>query len=445
MKQVLLFTLLCLTGTVYAQSGPSNVLKEGGLLLSAPGYYQQNPQDPATEELRIQLARKYEIWSSASAALLPADSTAYAYDESGLRVSSLIYEPEINGSWSLDRRQTYTYNEENLLTELLTERLTDGDWELYLRQVRQYNGNGDQTEYRNEYWDVTTQSWKTDRASTYEYDAATGLLIARTDYDQDNSGVLVKDERQEYTYDEDGRRTMFLYLESPDNEEWVFSRRSTLTYEGDAENPAQALIETYQGNGIWENSRRATYTAEPEGVLLSTLTESWNSSTQEWEPYSWSESLRDSQGRIFERNILVWLNGEWVNSIRVIFDYTGEVEVETLQTWQNDHWRSLRRYTDYYGIILNTEATHMGRENIAVFPNPAADQIQINLPDVFRGSSSEWEVELYNQTGQRLFSQPCLAAGGRIGLALPQLPAGPYILLLTNGKARFSQKLQINR
>ncbi|MCB0397986.1 MAG: T9SS type A sorting domain-containing protein, partial [Flavobacteriales bacterium] len=101
-------------------------------------------------------------------------------------------------------------------------------------------------------------------------------------------------------------------------------------------------------------------------------------------------------------------------------------------------WKVLR---DEINIITNVSETDEPTENITVFPNPATDQIFIQL-----GKGQNWDqstVSVFTISGKKVFQQKICQQGNLLQMDIRNLEKGTYLLQVTgmNGKVLESVKV----
>jgi hypothetical protein len=96
-----------------------------------------------------------------------------------------------------------------------------------------------------------------------------------------------------------------------------------------------------------------------------------------------------------------------------------------------------------YSVVVKVDLAGKAG-GMAVFPNPAVQkQITLQLNDMSKGS---YKLELYNGSGQPVYSQAIQHSGGSLsrGFTLPQaLPAGMYFVKVRSEAGVFTQQLLI--
>ena len=131
--------------------------------------------------------------------------------------------------------------------------------------------------------------------------------------------------QQANCYESDGthHRTTYYY------DEWEF----TLTEE---------ITETYLD--FWENESRIAYEYDFNGNVLEVLDQEWNGT-------SWEDALRVTytyEGDVISEDIYqYYLDGQWVNIIKEVYNYNGDVWTVLVWEWNGTTWTSsvLNTYT----------------------------------------------------------------------------------------------------
>ncbi len=133
-----------------------------------------------------------------------------------------------------------------------------------------------------------------------------------------------------------------------------------------------------------------------------------------------------------------WLDDQWKSSL---IDDNLEIIIDGKLVYEDRAKSLMVHYTDVTGIKDGLPG--MGNEIIKCYPNPATNQINIDI-------NPEWNteaclIELFNQSGQRVKalevsnnSKPLTASINVIGL-----PAGMYVLKVSSGKETYTRKVII--
>jgi len=87
------------------------------------------------------------------------------------------------------------------------------------------------------------------------------------------------------------------------------------------------------------------------------------------------------------------------------------------------------------GLLNGTQAVA-----INVYPNPTADQLRFELPEV----TGQYEIHVFSITGQRMMTE-MQNGGGKVELSLGKLQAGTYILQAAHGENLYAQKVVVEK
>jgi hypothetical protein len=79
--------------------------------------------------------------------------------------------------------------------------------------------------------------------------------------------------------------------------------------------------------------------------------------------------------------------------------------------------------------------------NMAIYPNPASGQVNISLGQV---PVNDWHVSLITLTGQVILQKKCNRTSIVTCLSVNNIPAGNYILEITDGNIKQQKRLLIN-
>jgi len=90
---------------------------------------------------------------------------------------------------------------------------------------------------------------------------------------------------------------------------------------------------------------------------------------------------------------------------------------------------------DTVGLLDGTQAVE-----INVYPNPTADQLRFELPEV----TGQYEIHVFSITGQRMMTET-QNGGGKVELSLGKLQAGTYILQAAYGENLYAQKVVVEK
>ena len=93
--------------------------------------------------------------------------------------------------------------------------------------------------------------------------------------------------------------------------------------------------------------------------------------------------------------------------------------------------------------VLNTTgiAFNASKDGISVYPNPSNGNFQLSVGNT--KFSKEFDVEIFNVVGAKVYSKPELAQQHVFNIEAADLPKGTYILKVNNGEAAYYRKIVI--
>jgi hypothetical protein len=383
-------------------------------------------------------------WNTETQAWDSTSSQMYQYDNSG-RVSVETGYSFANGELFENRLTRYTYNSAGQITEKLEQWKLDGEWQNMGRDKTEYDTQGNQTLTTFESW--TDGEWK-----------------------------LVRGDKSEFTYDQNNRITQAIeYRYNFDSTAWEAQTRSVMTYENgkphtitsynwtdgewelytrmtemvflnddfDMQN-TKILSANIQSNvgGIWITTMRMKATFQPDGKELTNSMEMFDFTSGEWAVLMKDSSVYDAQN-----NLTLKLSGfrnpmddTWMESgERHTYEYNSDNSIHTdvaeQMSSESPEWVKTGKKVYFYGGITSVETEDNQAERLAVFPNPATENIFI--------TGAEGEFTLFNQLGQVVLKGSIAGENSRIDAS--NLQIGQYILQINTPKGVQSQKVIITR
>ncbi len=268
-------------------------------------------------------------------------------------------------------------------------------------------------------------SWDTLTKSEYSYTQST--VLSQSINSQYSSGTYTPSDRSLFTYDSQGRLTMF-QLQTWNGSVWENYYRNTTAFNSNGDISLEYQINWFGGtwdtiygrkhiyvydmnnhmtnyiqqvldNGVWVNEYQETYTVNAQGAWLTFTTQEWDANLNSWENleyyynitwYDFSQMLPSSadmktwNGSAWEDNsqFLItytgngdplidlykeWNGSAWVNSEQTTYNYTNNLlTLELYQEW-NGQWDNLEKYEyqyDTYGnVTLSTDWSYNGSWN----------------------------------------------------------------------------------
>lgn len=145
-----------------------------------------------------------------------------------------------------------------------------------------------------------------------------------------------------------------------------------------------------------------------------------------------------------------WIIGPWVMAVRrqLIEEHyflcnDGEISFFSGGELSGDIYRCMPEYGTYFRFIPNevTKAKDIAlrNESIRVLPNPVTDKFRIGMPQRIREIPDITLVEIYNQTGGKVFSQ---TVDLKNDIDISTFPAGCYTVTISDKSGnRYNSKL----
>ena len=356
-----------------------------------------------------------------------------AYDESGhLIVDMRVY---TNGVSTQDK---YVYNEHGSV-ESYTRQVYDRGlgWVDVDRTTFIYDSNLLITRITVENYDPDTGQWElTDRTDTnYEidngqmrkkevrrYDKQKKEMIPSKRYSYEYEDDQVKRETEE-TYTTNSYSNTFqynhqYYIDKPgkvreteqkrwSDDQWLnFTKQAHEYFDQDR---SQTTTWSMWFNGVYELKTRLTNQNDEIGNDILYTVEAWQNLM--WKLLSGY------------RNLITYQNNHAVEKVRQDYSQGGGFKSGTPGWFDAEKWE----YSDFFNLgVDHPTAISFQAE---CYPNPAADRIEIVWSTPCPG---ELEMALLNLQGRFIRSDKLMSQAGRLSWDLSTLPAGVYLLRLTD-------------
>ena len=91
-------------------------------------------------------------------------------------------------------------------------------------------------------------------------------------------------------------------------------------------------------------------------------------------------------------------------------------------------------------IVLNVENIKL-EQKIKVFPNPASDQLHVQILDL----EGRYEIEIISLAGKRILYKKMVACNNVDIIDVSALPAGNYVLRISHGGSSFVERVVITK
>lgn len=261
-------------------------------------------------------------------------------------------------------------------------------WVNSSNDLYQYDANNNQTEDIYRTWNTSTSAWANLYKRLYSYDVNNNRTLYI--YQNWNSGTnsWVNSTRTTYTYDANNNVTNQTTQNwNTSTSAWDNSSQINYTYTGN--NLTQTINQTWNSStSAWVNSNKATYTYNGNGDLTDITTQNWNSTTSLFENSSKNIYTYDANHNGLTIIIQHWDNpsSAYVNMYKYLLAYNSYNQITSLtsQYWNSgglwDYTTSSNQNIFHYETYTTTTLNNISKGgNVAVYPSPANNTVNINL------------------------------------------------------------------
>lgn len=320
---------------------------------------------------------KYSRWDLLNAAWKDSSRYLYSYVTGTKKISTSSFQLYVGGTWSHDITSTLTYNGNNVV-------------------------------------DITSLDYNV----VYTYDANNNIIsiedkIAATH----GSGTLSNNERKTYTYNVNNELQTYTLAKWDD------------------------ILKT------WVNSKYYEYSYTGSNLSAS-MEYNWNGSS--WDKYSYHVYTYTSSGNKTSELLQLWNGNSFVNNTLETRAYNtyGLLESVTTAHWNttSSYWEynnsntQIRYYYEYYSPT-NVNIINAKTAGIQVFPNPAINEVSINLN---WQKQQETTISIYDNVGVCVYNTTLPASSPTTKtIDLSAFAAGNYTISAIGSLERQSSKLLI--
>lgn len=394
------------------------------------------------------------------------------------RISAIVSRPgnsadymwsSAGNSWSLVSNTTYAYN--NQAQEIMVTMTDPATSQPTTRRVTTYDNHNNLIERKEESWQSNTWTTVDGEQILYTYDAAGNPLTQIYKYYDPNSGTWQDAYKTTSDYNSNGQLISETNEEwDPMSNSWVPADKSLFTYTNNQ--VSQILIQSHDGIS-WEDEARITnlvwrtHIVEPQSYTLQVpVASSWMDMIRYnavydpnggfvatvqmfnlvgWANFNRATLMRDSHSNIIGYREEMWNNNQWEINMeeKALLTYnandelteqiTQNLDINTA-TFENIERKVFSNFSTFNVSGVSGEAAVMAA---TIFPNPAHDNINIQLPEEVSGVTAR----LTDLSGKTVLVHKATHAGTNFSLNLSELPAGMYILQLEAGKTVRVEKI----
>jgi hypothetical protein len=351
------------------------------------------------------------------------------YNTSGYPVTR-IYDL-VSGS---DLRYTYTYNENNQITEMLIQQreVQGGLWVNSTRLTQEFDEKGNGTLRLNESY--ISGVWMIQSGIKTEWEYKDNLVYRETiSFFDPSNGSFYFFWRFTYSY-QDGIRTGYVN-EAYRTDSWV-NYFKAIQYFDSQGRPDYTLFDDWM-DSLWvtDGMERYFFSGEKNNVLI---TYQYYPETSLYVPiarYTYEYDTHQSQTLATTE---AWLNGNWyiTDGNRCTITYDGLHAITRItETWIAEqeataaHWENSTKeeFSDFQSS--GVEVLAAPKIEFKCFPNPADEFIWVTIGN---GEPVDGFLELTDLTGKTLIRRLCNSSIGTLRINLNEIPRGLYKLVFRN-------------
>jgi hypothetical protein len=321
-------------------------------------------------------------------AFKPAQATTddrrytYTYNSSNY-LSGKLYEVFVSGSWIVQGRDVFTYDE-GKLSELLYEKYISGNWQNGTKTTWEYNEGGQVLLEQFETWSNNTWNIFSKLMISYNPDGS----ISTNTFEQWDNNIIVAGARSTFTYNSNGWVTEEL-VERFFNNYWQNHFRHTYSYDV---NKYIKLTESWLLSGTWENEARSIDSLNVNRQVISSIIQSWTG-TEWYNQARYLYGYDDLNGLLIDYIYQVFWENDWLDQQRQVFHYNLYLKlIEKLELEWVIGWQYLSKYTATYDTYKLVDDVLLVWENNGWENYTAHAYTYDNDGNAIRGDSFKWEA-----------------------------------------------------
>lgn len=348
------------------------------------------------------------------------------YTSSGYLSQKINYTwNEDNNGWLKVSKTEEGYDQNFLISSIIVS-IWDGDgskWENSFKGGNyKYDAQGNILNATLFAWDSDNDLWVEMGSSEYIYDANGNMLVENNNF----VGTKFKDE---YTYDSNG----FLISDiasgwDETDSVWSFIDKSECTYTADGKDYETIYSDWVTDSAQWIKSTRDLNIYDDDNNILREVHFLWDDDFSSWASSTEEKYVCDNSYSVSD--LILPLDCEFCsNQIHKV------LKVE-YYSWDNSTtiWDHGGDANLYYSEHDYTAISELNKENIRVFPNPAADFVTITLQQ----NSAHVQFELFDIQGHKVLTKEIVS---NQKISLKRFSGGLYFYNVLLGGEKISGKL----
>ncbi len=356
-------------------------------------------------------------------------TNTFSYDSYGQELEYISTSLDSSGNITMQQKTEYSYNSNNLLSEIVYYNSVSGSWVNSFKEVHTYNSDNKISVLESYNWDSTNNVWMENQKKeffyntddtldyniTYNYDATNSVWVIsmKEEYTYVASTDLVSLEeifvwdattstysavtRRHYTYDTNNNNTLIIFeYFDVSTSSWVNSSQTSNAF--DANNDLIETISYYWQSNNWVPGFKQNYTRNAVGTV--TLSESFNydSVSQTWMTTPSDRNIPTySTPSVFATELII-PNQISINSYAYGQLFNEKLDVVSKE-FNNTPYE--RRELTYTLINVTANVTNFSELDLSIYPNPVLNTFQIQGVE----NLTNFKLKIYDMKGRLLMSE----------------------------------------
>ena len=310
-------------------------------------------------------------------------------------------------------KYTNTFNSNNkiILEKSTSKNLMTNQWENNNMNEYAYDSKGNNTYYRESYWNNSSNIYEPNTSYSYTYNASNKVTV---EIDTNTNGSSPQIRKIDYTYDTKGNNTLKTTY-TWDGTQWKLSSKDEYTFDANNNN---TLHISYNWSTTWIGNEKKEYIMDANGNPISTINYIWNITLNQWIYGQKMEYTFDNSIKFSDVAIPFAQHG---NAISIINKNAPTNEIS--QVYSNGLWVNDGKTNYYYKDFAPSTGIKETQLMITnVYPNPSAGNFTILANQTFT------KIDVYDLTGKLVDSTQNSGKSNTLEMNLSTLNNGIYFI-----------------
>ena len=360
-------------------------------------------------------------------------------------VAQILTQVWADNFWADFNLRSNAYIMDTLLSEQLDQRWEFNNWVNFSQTTYTYNPQGQAISFNYMVWNSVLDQWSDLAQGSMTYEPLTGLLTEMTVL-FNNGVVWTNGFHYFYAYNSQGQLLTTLTQEWDESgNQWVNASLETNAY-NDEHFLAEVLEQLWYA-GEWQDSRLWLYEYNPLGNIISILEQSWTM-------LGWVNELRnlltyDAGGFLVIELQEQWNGNSWLSLFHWDYSYdaNGNLMTSLEKQWQGEpkNWVNSKLLSYfYYQVGIEESLDLKGKSGLIIYPNPARGLVNIAFTTSI---GMPGQLMITDAVGRLVFREELNPANN--GVLVMQwnnaagLPAGIYYARLILGNKVLNGKIEL--